>query len=262
MALNAAHQAQRAGKLTASRIACLMTGESEKIHQLWLEMTGQALPQDLDDNWAVRLGEATEHINLLWFQKKNYPLSKMGEFLVSADFPWAACTLDAWCEELKCPVEAKHCGGREPFEVIIARYQPQLQWQMLVTGAMQAAISVIFGANEPLVEFIERDWNYQDEMIVRGRQFLQFVEAKKPPVELEAVAPPIVADHSYDMRDNLEWMRQADRWKQTAGAVEIAADAAKILKSLVPADALKAFGHGIRITRDRAGRLSLREGNG
>jgi hypothetical protein len=37
------------------------------------------------------------------------------------------------------------------------------------------------------------------------------------------------------------------------------ADAAKVLKSLVPPDARKAFGYDVQITRDRAGRLSLRE---
>ena len=34
---------------------------------------------------------------------------------------------------------------------------------------------------------------------------------------------------------------------------------AKILKSLVPSDAKKCFGYDVQITRDRAGRLSLRE---
>src|SRR5262249_27159462 len=132
----------------------------------------------------------------------------------------------------------------------------------VLTGASRRELWGLWGTKEPGGDSAGRDWNYREEIVGRAPNFLQFVEAKKPPVELEAVAPPIVADHSYDMRDNLEWMRQADRWKQTAGAVEIAADAAKILKSLVPADALKAFGHGIRITRDRAGRLSLGEGNG
>ena len=36
-------------------------------------------------------------------------------------------------------------------------------------------------------------------------------------------------------------------------------EAEKVLKSLVPADAKRCTGYGVRITRNRAGSLSLRE---
>jgi hypothetical protein len=49
--------ARRKGKLTASRVAVLMTGDAEKIIQLWEEMLGQREPEDLSGVWAVRLGE-------------------------------------------------------------------------------------------------------------------------------------------------------------------------------------------------------------
>jgi hypothetical protein len=259
MVLNVAHAAQRAGKLTASRIAVLMTGDAAGILELWEEMTGQRLPEDLSDVWPVQLGLATEELNLRWFAKKNYPLSRDGEFVIHPRHPWAACTLDAWCDELQCPVEAKHVGGREPIEVIIDRYQPQLQWQMEVCGATQAAISIIAGAAEPLVEFVDRDEEYAREMIIRGQQFIGFVERREPPVVLPAVPAPIEAYKIYDMSENEDWRIAAARWKQTVGAVEIAKDTEKILKNLVPTDAKKCFGHQIQITRDRANRLSLRE---
>ena len=55
-----------------------------------------------------------------------------------------------------------------PQEVVIDRYQPQMQWQMECTGATQCALSVIMGANAPIVEYIERDAAYAAEMVVRG----------------------------------------------------------------------------------------------
>src|SRR5262245_4031 len=137
MALNAAQLAQRAGKLTASRIACLMEGDAQKIYELWEELIGNRIPEDLSRVWAVRRGESSEPLNLEWFDWKQSPISRVGEVVTHPRYPWACCTLDAWCEELQCPIECKDVGGREPVEVIIDRYQPQMQWQMEITGAKQ-----------------------------------------------------------------------------------------------------------------------------
>jgi hypothetical protein len=41
-------------------------------------------------------------------------------------------------------------------------------------------------------------------------------------------------------------------------AAVCAENASKALKAMVPADAKKCSGHGVRITRNRAGHLSLR----
>jgi hypothetical protein len=99
MALTATQQAARVGKLTGSRIACLMTGDAQKILQLYLEMIGEAEPEDLRHVWAVRLGEATEQLNLDWFQEKNRLLvTRRGEVVIHAN-GWAACTLDGWVED-------------------------------------------------------------------------------------------------------------------------------------------------------------------
>ena len=76
MALSAAQLAARAGKLTSSRVACLMTGDAEKILRLYREMIGEATEDDLSGVWAVRLGETTEALNLEWFERKNSPVSR------------------------------------------------------------------------------------------------------------------------------------------------------------------------------------------
>jgi predicted phage-related endonuclease len=173
----------RKGRLTASRVACLMEGDVNKIDRLYREMIGEAEPEDLSHVWAVRLGEVTEQLQLNWFEQKNGTLvTRRGEVVIHPQISWATCTLDGWCPDLNCPIECKHTGGREPFDpVIIDRYQPQIQWQMLVTNATQCALSVIMGANQPIVEFIERRNPYIAEMVLRGKQFMDCVTFGRPP---------------------------------------------------------------------------------
>jgi len=258
--LNAEQIRARTGKLTASRIAVLMKGDAKGIYNLWLEMTGQEFEyEDLLHVWPVQLGSCTEQLNLDWYELKNSTVDRRGEVVVHPQYSWAAATLDGWISDLACQIECKHVGGREPLEVIIERYQPQMQWQMEVTGSRQCALSVIFGANEPIVEFIERDDAYAAEMVKRGAQFMQHVAKKTPPVVLDAVAAPIDATKVYDMTGNNAWASAASDWTSTKDAAALNKTSEKILKAIVPEDAKKCTGHSIQITRDRAGRLSLRE---
>jgi hypothetical protein len=56
---------QRQGKLTASRVACLMTGDAEKILRLYKEMIGEEDEEDLSRVWPVALGVAAEQLQLV-----------------------------------------------------------------------------------------------------------------------------------------------------------------------------------------------------
>jgi len=246
--------------MTSSDIKPLMDGNADEIMRVYLEKIGEREPENLDDVWPVQLGIATEALNLMWFEKKNkVTLAGRNVLIRSSRFNWAGATLDGWCEELKCPVECKHVGGREPIEVIIDRYQPQLQWQMMVTEAQQCAISIIAGANEPVVEFIPRDNDYIGIEIDRAAQFMEFVRRGEAPIALEPVPPPADAQKIYDMTGDNVWGTYSNLWLETRLAASSNADASKVLKEKVPADAKKCFGNGVQITRDRAGRLSLRE---
>jgi predicted phage-related endonuclease len=258
--LSPEQRAARANRLTGSRVAALMTGDAQKIMQLYLEMIGEAPEIDLSDVWPVQLGSATEQLNCDWFERKNRtPVTRRGEVVVHPQYDWAAATLDGWIDALGCCIECKHVGGREPLEVIIDRYWPQMGWQMEVTSATQCALSVIMGASEPIVEFIDRDADYAAEMVVRGRQFMDCVAHRTPPVTLPAVPPPVDASKIYCFDGDNRWANSAASWLATKAAARECSDAEKYLKSIVPPDARKCTGYGVTITRDRAGRLSLRE---
>jgi hypothetical protein len=258
--LTAAQIEARKNKLTASRVAALMTGDTVKIMDLYREMIGDPtwVEEDLSGIWAVQLGSATEALNAAWFDRKHGPISRCGEVVVHPN-GWAACTLDLWSDLHGCAGECKHTGGHEPFETIVERYQPQLHHIMNVTNTKQCALSVIMGAREPIVEFIDYDAAYGAELWRRAEAFMQCVWSKTPPVDVDEPVVPPVPGKVYDLSTSNEWGSKAYLWRENIAAKKLAEMAEKELKAMVPADAKKAFGAGIYISRDRAGRLSLRE---
>lgn len=259
--LTDAQLAARDGRLTASRVAVLMSGDETKLLNLWRELVGdpEFVADDLSGVWPVQLGSTTEALNLAWYERKHGPLTRHGEVVCHPLHDWAACTLDAFDAALPGPVEAKHVGGREPLAKVLERYQPQVHWQMLCTGTYKAALSVIEGSAEPVVEVVAFDADYARELFARAEAFMQCVWNLTPPVAMPAVAAPVKAEKAYDMAASNEWGEHAVTWLETCGPAKKAATAEKALKALVPADAARCFGKGVQITRDRAGRLSLRE---
>lgn len=261
MPLTAKQRSERDGKITSSMVAPLMTGDLEKVMNYYRLLIGDPsyVEEDLSDVWPVQLGSATESLNLDWFERKLGPLSRRGEVVAHAELPWAACTLDGWSNLHACPVECKHVGGHEPLSIIAARYLPQITWQMLVTGARRCALSVIMGASAPVVEFVDITDGYAAELMSRAAQLMLCVETLTPPVDVPAITAPVKAEIAYDMSGNNHWAANAATWLSTQQAAKDCLAAEKELKGDVPPDALRAFGHGVEIRRDRAGRLSLRE---
>ncbi len=258
--LTADQLAQRAGKIGGSDIGIIVGGDRVKINKLWEQKLGLREPDNLDDNFQVQMGIQTEPLNLRWYEKRHrQTVSRRGDVVTHYRYDWACCTLDGWIDEMRCPIECKHSGGREKLEVLEARYQPQLQWQMEITGAETCALSVIFGNDDPAVEFYKRDADYAGLLLERGDNFIKHVRNKTPPVDLPVIPSPVDVTAVYDMAGNNEFAHHADIWLQLRDSAEAYDDAATILKSMVPADAKRCFGYGVMITRSKLGRLSLRE---
>ena len=259
MALTAEQLAAREGRLTASRVACLMGSDQAKILNLWRELVGDPafVAEDLSHVWPVQLGSATEAVHLDWITTKRGNISRRGEVVLKGD--WAAATLDGWLDSHGCPVEVKHVGGFEKREEIIQRYMPQCHWQMIVTGAPQCYFSVIEGAREPAGEFITFDKQYADELWKRAEAFMECVRNLKPPVEIPAVAPPTRGIKEYDYSTNNSFVSAAADWLEHRIAARKFDDATDTLKELTPKDASKVIGGGVTVLRDRANRLKVVE---
>src|SRR5215469_6734426 len=167
MALTDKQRAQRRGKFTGTGARTLMEGDPYKINDLYLMHIEDPryVEPDFTDNWPVRLGEVTEMLNLEWAAKKYGPVTRCGEVVVGGgSLDWTAATLDGWLSKRSCPIEAKCVNGRSLMDDIIARYQPQCHWQMMVTHAKECALSVIIGGAEPIVEFLPFDRKYAREI--------------------------------------------------------------------------------------------------
>jgi predicted phage-related endonuclease len=262
LSLSPAQIAAREGKLTASSVACLMTGDAEKILNLWRELTGDPsyVREDLSDVWPVQLGSHTESLNLAWYTRRTgRALTRAGEVVVHPIHDWAACTLDAWDAELNACVECKHVGGFEKLPVILERYAPQAHWQMICTGSDKCVFSVIEGAREPSIEMVDRDKPYAKELWKRAEQFMECVNTLTPPVVLPAIAAPVKAEKTYEMTGNNQWGSEAVTWLTTKQAAKDFAAAEKVIKKIVPADAIICTGHGIKVSRNKAGSLSIKE---
>lgn len=261
MALTQKQLKEREGKLTASAVAPLMTGDKTRIMNLWRQMIGDPdyARDDLSGVWPVQLGTVTEGLNLDWYERKTgQTVTRRGEVVIHPYQPWAAATLDGWIADFDACIEAKHVGGREDIRTVIARYMPQFHWQMIVTQTNVMFATIIEGANEPLIERIIYDIDYADELWRRAEKFMECVNTLTPPFEADPVAPPVAAIKTYDFTGNNEWADGAVTWLETFEAAKKAKSAETSLKGLVPADAKLATGHGIEITRDRAARLSLK----
>jgi hypothetical protein len=260
MSLTAEQKAAREGKLTASRVKVLMTGDTEGIFALYRQMIGEIPEENLDNVWAVQLGAVTEKLNLDWYEKKNGRLlTHRGVVIGHPDVAWAAATLDGWDPELKCPVECKHNNGHEPWEILVDRFQPQMQWQMWCTGAAQCALSVICGAREPVVDYIDMHDGYITQMLDRAEHFMMCVDLRQPPVKLAPVIAPGDAQRIVDMTGNNAWAQSAANWIATKESSELFQSSKDVIKELMPPDAKRANGYGVYCLRDRAGRLHVRK---
>lgn len=259
MAFSTEDAAKRAGKLTASRVACLMTGDAEAILRLYREMIGELEPEDLSDNWQVQLGIATETLQLNWYEKETgRVLEWRNRTIVHRGYDWAAATPDGWDRELQCPVEVKHCIGWEPVEAIIDRYQPQCHWQMWCTQTDRAVLSCIRGAAVPVIEYIDLHPPYMKDLIDRASHFVMCVAMRSPPVELPRIRPPIDPTRVVDMSLNNAWSDKAAIWLENRPMYQAYEAAKEDLKAMVPADARRVFGAGVQVTRAKNGALTVR----
>jgi len=263
MALTQDQMIAREGKLTASRVAALMGGDKEEILSLWRELCGdpQLVAPDLDDVWPVQLGATTEKLNLDWYERKNARvLTRRGEVVVHPDYPWAAATLDGFDPILNAPVETKHVGGFEKFDVIVQRYMPQMHWQMECTKTTSCILSAIEGARQPRTEVISFNKEYADEMMSRAHKFMVHVWNMTPPVILDPVAAPVPvsAMREYNMTGSNEFASFASNWLQHKTAAKLFDEAVSGLKEITPNDAKRAYGYGISIDRNKAGSLRIK----
>lgn len=257
--------AERRNGIGGSDANIIMGGDPGRILALWKEKTGQTEPEDLSGEFRVQLGVFTEPFNADWFfHKTGLPVIARGEKRTSRTHSWMRATLDG---EVPMPDgstaiwEAKHINGRSSMKEALAKYQPQLHHNMIVTGARKAFLSVIIG-NDWDYEEVEFNAEYAAALVKAEADFWECVCFNLPPSEEPQIVAPPEASKVLDMSGNNEWADAAAEWlacKNAAGLFDKAADR---LKKMVASDVRSASGHGIKIARDkrRALRITQQEG--
>jgi hypothetical protein len=238
----------------------ILSGDAERILELWRIKRGEMLPEDLSDRLPVMLGCWTEAFNRHWYEKVTGQLViRAGLVIACAEHRWRRCTLDGYVSSLGAVWEAKHTSAFAKPDEVLARYMPQLQHNMAVAKAEVAILSVIFGNHKWELFEVRADWLYQEELLAAETHFWECVQTGREPVPAAVPPPPRTSgDREICFEGNNLWAATAADWLEFRDVAKKHASACSIIKSLVGEDVSRAFGHGIEAKRSKSGAITIR----
>ncbi len=253
-------QRWRMGGIGGSDANVIFSGDPNQIIELWEIKRGGRPAPDLSKRLPVMLGNWTEPFNRLWFEQETGMLiEEVGSAFSCPIHAWRRATVDGVVMGTGAVWEAKHTSAFAKPEEIVARYMPQLQHNMAVTGSENSILSVIYGNHRWETYEVGADWLYQDALLGAERQFWDCVLVGIPPAAIDPPAPPkpdAVRELSFE--GNNEWAIAAWDWLDTADSSRRHSAAATAIKGLLDDDVSRAFGHGIEVKRSKAGALTIR----
>lgn len=173
--------------ITASDAAILLGRSPYKtLWRLWAEKTGYATEEDLSGNPLVQQGIRNEDLARQAFEARHDDLL-LPVCVESIKHPLMRASLDGLREngepvELKCPSKAtweQVCAKGEDSDAF-QLYYPQVQHQILVTGAAQGWLC--FYHEDELKEFlVARDDELLEELLQKAEEFWELVEKRQEP---------------------------------------------------------------------------------
>jgi predicted phage-related endonuclease len=239
----------------------IMAGDEARLIRLWKEKRGEAEPEDLSDNLVVQLGNATEELNRIWYERNTgRAVTDVQRWVAHPVNHWMAATLDGFINEADAVFEAKFMLPWSFSEEAAAeKHMAQLQHNMWVTSAKSAALSIITGGGKWVEMTIPADALYQHFLITAEKRFWRCVQTGETPrpFGLEPPRPAVEAVRVVDMSGSNAWAECAGQFRATRLAFLEHERAKSELKSLVPEDAKEAAGHGVRAKRSKSGAVSF-----
>ena len=267
--MGGAAQARRRLSIGGSDANTLMSGDADRIAELWREKRGEGKPQG-DPSINMLMGTATEALNAAWYHHKTGDLvTDVQGFVANHEHGYPAhATLDGLCHGGSAIWEAKHTGGydfaakgRRTIDTVRALYMPQLQHNMMVCCLNKAVISVFFDNSSWDYCEVEADPFYQEALREAESTFWANVQSGEPPNSIAVIAPPTtVAEYrEVDMTGNNAWAVAAADYLRLKPEAEAFEDSVIALRSLVEYDVGTAAGYGVRIRRDKRNAMRIYE---
>jgi len=242
--------------------ARVIMGDNETaLVRLWREKRGEAEPEDLAGNLIVQLGLVTEPLNRHWYERNTrQTIECVQHRLRHPVLRWMGATLDGIIADSGTIFEAKFMLPWSFSEEAAAeKHMAQVQHNMWVTNAREAALSIITGGGKWVEIKIAADPLYQHLLLTAEKKFWRCVESGEPP-HLFTVEPPrprIEAIRIVDMSSSNSWAEFAALFRSTRGAFLDHERAKAELKTMMPEDAKEAIGHGVRAKRSKSGAVSF-----
>jgi predicted phage-related endonuclease len=239
----------------------IMGNDEALLIRLWREKRGEVEPEDLSGNLIVQLGVVTEPLNRHWYERNTgQTIECIQHRLMHPVLRWMGATLDGLIAGSGAVFEAKFMLPWSFSEEAAAeKHMAQVQHNMWVTNAREAALSIITGGGKWVEIKIAADPLYQHLLLTAEKKFWRCVESGEPPVlfGIEPPRPRIEAIRIMDMSCSNSWAEFAAIFRNTRGAFLDHERAKSELKTLMPEDAKEAIGHGVRAKRSKSGAVSF-----
>jgi predicted phage-related endonuclease len=239
----------------------IIGGDEAALIHLWREKRGEIEPEDLSGNLIVQLGVVTEALNRHWYERNTgQTIECIQHRLMHPVLRWMAATLDGLIAGSGAVFEAKFMLPWSFSEEAAAeKHMAQVQHNMWVTNAREAALSIITGGGKWVEIKIASDPLYQHLLLTAEKKFWRCVESGEPPslCGVEQPRPRIEAIRIVDMSASNSWAEFAGLFCNTRAAFLDHERAKSELKTLMPEDAKEAIGHGVRAKRSKSGAVSF-----
>lgn len=239
----------------------IMGDDAGALLRLWQEKRGEVEPPDRSGDLVVQLGNWTEDLNRIWYERNSgHTIREVQRRVRHPIHKWMGATLDGRVEQTGTVFEAKFMlPWNFSEEAAAEKHMAQLQHNMWVVAARQSVLSIITGGGQWVEIKINADPLYQHLLLTAERKFWRCVQSGEPPAlfNIETPRPRLEAIKVVDMSPSNQWAELAATYLRTREAHGAHETAKADLKKLMPEDAKEATGHGIKAKRSKSGAVSF-----
>ena len=192
-------------------------------YQLWLEKTAETCSDNKSGNWATQRGHDLEPRARAQYELET-GITAPATLAEHATYPFLRASLDGYSVESKLVLEIK-CPGKDDHELALKnqvpdKYYPQIQHQLLVTGAEMAHYYSFDGTKGVLVR-VPPDREYCTHLLAELLSFWNLVETKTPPAYSDKDYKRVRnGELNQLMRDWKSAKELSDKWKDVADKLQ------------------------------------------